>query len=216
MSSTAQSPAGTQAAAGGSSTTNTNNDIIDSKYITILSNGDITTSGIITSKSGFQLTDANGNPTISFTADGNAAINGNLSAAAANLSGGLSVGGDSSFSGLTTFQKLATFLGKTIFHKDVQVDGHLTLGSDSAGYALIRKGESSVHVTFQTPYEEAPVVRANITNGQFAVYAMDNVSQTGFDLKLQTPASNDTVFSWTALGASNPAISSNPLPIGDQ
>lgn len=159
-----------------------------------------------------QLADSSGVSHFSFDTGGNATLAGNLNLNNAVLSGGMSIGGDLSVGGLSTFQKLATFLGRTIFRQDVQFDGHLIVAKDSAGYASIKTGESTVHVSFTTAYDNTPVVSASVTNGQFAVSTINTVSDQGFDISLQAPATADTTFSWTAIGVINPQTASNPPP----
>ncbi len=128
----------------------------------------------------------------------------------ATLSGGLNVSGDANFAGLSTFQKMATFLAKTVFRQDVQFDGHITVAKDSAGYATLRSGESSVHVKFAAPYAAAPIVSASSVDGQFNLISINHVTAEGFDVNIKDPATTDTKFSWTAVGVIDPQTASNP------
>jgi hypothetical protein len=158
-----------------------------------------------------QFVNADGDVKFSLDAEGSSNLAGNLSLADADVRGGLSVGGDSNFAGLTSFQKLATFFAKVVFRQDVQVQGHLALSKDGAGYALLRRGEQTVHVTFDKAYEDSPVVSASITNGQFENYTLDHVTTRGFDISLAVPATDDATFSWTAVGVNDPVTSRNQL-----
>ncbi len=160
-----------------------------------------------------QLTDATGLSHFNFDATGNASLAGSLSLTDATLQGGLIVGGDSAFNGLSTFQKLATFFGKAIFRQDIQIDGHVTVASDSAGYANFRSGDSNVHVTFKLAYDNPPIVSASVNNGQFALSTISNVTAKGFDISLQNSATTDTIFTWTAVGVNNPQTASNPVVV---
>ena len=160
----------------------------------------------------FILVNDSGVPALSVDASGNANFAGNLSLASASLSGGLNVGGDINVGGLSTFQKMATFFAKTIFRQDVQFDGHITVASDTAGYAKLRVGETKVHVTFSRAYETAPVVSASVVDGQFALASISNIDKDGFDISLQSPALSDTTFNWTAIAVNAPTTSENPLP----
>jgi hypothetical protein len=175
--------------------------------------GDVTIGGNLTlSGSGFGLVGDNGQTVVSFDRSGNASFAGSLNLASASVSGGLTIGGDVTVGGLSTFQKLATFLARTVFRQDVEFDGHITVASDSAGYAALRSGESSVHVSFTAPYDNPPVVTASIVNGQFSLVSVNNVTAQGFDLSLSQPAAADTLLSWTALGVTNPQTAANPVP----
>ncbi|HVX24459.1 MAG TPA: tail fiber domain-containing protein [Candidatus Saccharimonadales bacterium] len=174
--------------------------------------GDVRVGGsLAVTGGGFSLADSSGHTVISFDQSGSATFTGNLNLASASLSGGLSVGGDVSVGGLSTFQKLATFLAKTVFRQDVEFDGHITVASDSAGYAALRSGESTVHISFTNPYENPPVVTASIVNGQFGLVSVNNVTAQGFDLSLSQAAPADTTLSWTAIGVNNPQTASNPV-----
>lgn len=172
----------------------------------VKSSGDLTATGT------FNLLNANDQTVISFDQSGNATFTGNINLASASLSGGLTVGGDLNIAGLSTFQKLATFLAKTVFRQDVEFDGHITVASDTAGYATLRVGESTVHVSFAAPYENPPIVTADMTNGQFGLVGVNNVTATGFDIQLPVPVLADTTLTWTAIGVNSPITASNPLP----
>lgn len=161
---------------------------------------------------GFQLLDTTGKTLISFAQDGTANFIGALNVASASTTGGLSVGGDINVAGLSTFQKLATFIAKTVFRQDVQFDGHITVAADSAGYATLRKTETTVHVKFKSAYETAPVISANTIDGQFVPVTVSNITADGFDLSVATPAAQDTKFSWTAIGVNDPQTAVNPTP----
>jgi hypothetical protein len=160
---------------------------------------------------GFTLFDSEGSETVRIDQAGNADFKGALNVASAAVSGGLSVGGDINVAGLSNFQKLATFFGKTVFRQDVSFQGHVTVGNDSAGYALVRANEKTVRISFKTPYEIAPVVNANVVSGQFTTLAITNVNKDGFDITLQSPATSDINFSWTATGVVDPQTAQNPL-----
>jgi hypothetical protein len=136
----------------------------------------------------------------------------NLNLASASLSGGLTVGGDITVAGLSSFQKLATFFAKAIFKQDVQIDGHLTLAADSAGYASLRTGEKEVHVTFKTPYDSLPIVLVGPGEGQFTQATAANIAKDGFDIAVAAPMTQDTKFSWSAVNVNAPQTATNPLP----
>lgn len=187
--------------------------IITSPSFNVDGKGNIITNGSIISRGGnLTLFGTGGAQVVSFDQSGNGNLKGNLNLSSASLSGGLSVGGDLNISGLSVFEKLATFLAKTVFKQDVEFDGHITVSGDSAGYASLRVNESSVHVTFQTPYASPPVVTSTIINGQYGLVSVNNVTDQGFDLSLPTPVSAATALSWTAVGVNNPTTSTNPLP----
>jgi hypothetical protein len=190
-------------------------DLISSPNFTVTGSGNVVANNLqvnIGSGGVFKLVNTAGTSVVSIDDSGNATFDGSLNLTGANLSGALSVGGDVNVAGLSTFQKLATFLAKTVFKQDVEFDGHITVASDTAGYASLRVGETTVHITFTTPYANPPVVNASVINGQFVLSSVNNVTAKGFDITTQAPVTAATTFSWTAIAVNNPQTATNPLP----
>jgi hypothetical protein len=184
--------------------------IINTPNFSVSGAGDVSTDGVISDKGGsIQLTNDSGNQVFSVDSSGNATFGGNLNLASASLSGGLNVAGDLNVAGLSTFQKMATFVAKTVFQQNVDFQGHVTLSGDSAGYAQLTTGQDTVHVTFKTPYDAAPIITANITNGQFNTLSVNNVTVNGFDITTATPVVGNTTINWTALGVDNPVTATS-------
>jgi hypothetical protein len=188
--------------------------LISTNNFSVNGAGDVTTKGSFISKGGgLQMLDANGASLFTIDGSGNGVLAGSLNLASASISGGLTVGGDINVAGLSTFQKLATFIGKTIFRQDVQFDGHITVAADSAGYATLRTTEAKVSIKFKVSYETVPVVTASTSDGQFVQTAVANITKDGFDITVATPATQDTKFSWTAVGANDPQTATNPASL---
>jgi fibronectin-binding autotransporter adhesin len=187
--------------------------LLSTRNFSVNGAGDVNTKGSFISRGGgLQMLDAAGNPLFTIDTSGNGVLTGSLNLASASISGGLTVGGDINVAGLSTFQKLATFMAKTIFKQDVQFEGHITVAADSAGYASLRATESTVHVKFVTAYDGVPVVSTNSVDGQFIQTSVKNIAKDGFDITVATPVTGDTKFSWTAIGVKDPLTASNPLP----
>ena len=120
---------------------------------------------------------------------------------------GLTVDNISSLNDAINFMSDAIFFGRPYFN------------TDTAGFAVIAKGQQSVDVKFDNPYEEQPIVNATITldgadddanvaaagdifnNG--IEYLVTNKSDNGFTILLNKPAVDDTTFSWTAFAVKN-------------
>jgi hypothetical protein len=139
----------------------------------------------------------------------------------ATVSGDLRVKGDGLIEGILSVvdtvmtknllvNSIADFFGNVVFHKDISIQGRPTFNSDTAGFAVIKKGAQTVDVSFDNEYESMPVVTASISitthndATESAVlsgmsYAVVKRNTKGFTLKLSTPATEDTTFSWTAL-----------------
>ncbi len=126
-----------------------------------------------------------------------------------------------------------SFMNDTIFF------GRPYFNTDTAGFAVIAKGQESVDVKFDNPYLEQPIVNATISLNKsdnpaadsaavgdiFANdirYVIANKSTIGFTIILNKPAIDNTTFSWTAFAIKNaktfgypsdytlPAASSSP------
>src|SRR3989338_5680880 len=101
--------------------------------------------------------------------------------------------------GNITIRGLAEFLG------DVSVRGEFKVSNKQAGYALIPQSETSVTVLFGTGFAATPIVTASPdVPVLFAVY---KPTQSGFVIRLATPALEDVTFSWLALATDDPFTS---------
>ena len=75
---------------------------------------------------------------------------------------GLTVSGETEFKGHSIFQSLVDFIGNVIFKGDITFLGRPTFNKDTAGFAIIKKGQKYVGVSFEREYETKPVVTASI------------------------------------------------------
>jgi len=127
---------------------------------------------------------------------------------------------------------VSDFFGNVIFHSGVTFQNTPVFDSDTAGFAIIKKGSDQVDVTFATPYEQTPIVNASITlnpitptPSETAIqqqqqeeelenqilsnnihYIIINRTTTGFAILLKKPAKVDISFSWVALAVNTPMI----------
>ncbi|MDO8604008.1 MAG: hypothetical protein Q7K40_01180, partial [bacterium] len=102
-----------------------------------------------------------------------------------------------------------TFSSDTIFF------GRPYFTTDTAGFAVVKKGSREVTVTFDREYLEQPIVNASISLNETADTATDTTkaeaifgndirylitkkNAKGFTILLNKPAVDDTQFSWTA------------------
>jgi hypothetical protein len=130
--------------------------------------------------------------------------------------GSLIVYGPGQFKAETVFEKLAQFINNVIFKGEVSFEGRPTFNKDTAGFAVIRKGERKVDVVYDKQYANNPIVTANIlwdidkdtasiTNDLIGFYipkwdyviAASNTK--GFSIILEEPAVTDLKFNWVAV-----------------
>ena len=126
------------------------------------------------------------------------------------VQGGLTVESLAEFKGETIFEKLTSFLG------DVFFIGRPTFNRDTAGFAVIKKGQRKVNITFEKEYLVPPVVTTNLVwdiddetisvadqlNGFFIPmtnFVITKATTKGFSILLDEPAIGDAKFSWIAL-----------------
>jgi len=117
--------------------------------------------------------------------------------------------------GYALFKKSVIFAQTVLFQSPVQVastffvTGHITVGKDTAGVAIISQYTDAVAVKFETPYEFAPVVNISLTtktatesasfldDGLKAV--VTDISKDGFSISLPEQALRDYEYHWVAV-----------------
>jgi hypothetical protein len=139
----------------------------------------------------------------------------------------LEVTGNAHFGNETVFDKLVTFLSNIIFRGKVSFEKPLVLSQDSAGFAIIRKDEDRIDVTFANEFEETPIVNVSMSfdkpvvtpgagedphalekrifNASLA-YMILNRSTHGFTIVLNKNAGEDITFSWVAVAVKDPKV----------
>ena len=115
-----------------------------------------------------------------------------------------------------TVSGTAEFMGDTIFNSGVTFAVTPTFNKDTAGFAVINRGEQEIEIEFENEYAGTPVVTANAiwdvdqatldVMKQLGTYVLPKqefiVARTttkGFMIILETPAVTDLKFSWTAI-----------------
>ncbi len=102
-----------------------------------------------------------------------------------NAKGGLVVAGPSEFISSAIFRETVTFDTTPIFNKD------------TAGFAVIRKGDIDVNIGFDKEYASVPVVV--VSPNTKAEYSLSNSDTKGFTIKINGEALDDIKFNWIAL-----------------
>jgi len=139
-----------------------------------------------------------------------AVISFNLGVNGLITAGGLTLNGPAQFNDSALFNGLATFSGDSLFQ------GRTTFNNDSGGFATIHSGQQNVKVVFAKEYTQTPIVTANIKNGQFVQYAVDQLDTKGFTITLKDPATADIQFSWSATSIKDPQTTDVPLKVQSQ
>ncbi|MDE1946105.1 MAG: DUF5011 domain-containing protein, partial [Patescibacteria group bacterium] len=129
---------------------------------------------------------------------------------------GLTVDSVSSLNDSINFMSDTVFFGRPYFN------------SDTAGFAVIGKGQTSVDVTFASPYLADPIVSANISLDQTGNPAYDSAAvgdiflndiryvitkktANGFTIVINKAAPDDITFSWIALAVKDAKTFGTPV-----
>jgi hypothetical protein len=152
--------------------------------------------------------------------------------------GGLSSAPQINSESPTVFNLAVKFFDKVVFKKDVEfanrpkfdkgldISGTPTFNEDTAGFAIIKKGNQSVAIDFDQEYDSPPVITATLSLQQYknpevrvaaedlllvsdVKYIVTNVSKKGFEIMMGSQAFSDIPFSWHALAVNDPKTFKN-------
>lgn len=151
-----------------------------------------------------------------------------------SASGALVISKPTEFKGTSIFSEIAVFFKNVILAGDVLFEGRPTFNKDTAGFALIRKGESRVTVGFEKQYASQPIVAASVVlneqltedgtikdtsadefrllNAKYGLL-LTRKSTKGFTIVLNKAAEEDMHISWFALAVKDAKTHENPKPI---
>lgn len=76
----------------------------------------------------------------------------------------------------------------------LSVIGHVVLGEDTVGEAIITAGQTSANITFATPYTEKPAI--TITPDQAVSFFVNNKTPNGFTVNISSAQTSDITFDW--------------------
>lgn len=119
------------------------------------------------------------------------------------------------------FKKSVEFAKRPKFEAGLDISGTPTFDKDTAGFAIIKKGNQKVAIDFERKYDSAPVVTATLSLQQYkdpevraaaedlllisdVKYIITNVSKKGFEIRMDSLAFSDIPFSWHALAVNDP------------
>jgi hypothetical protein len=104
------------------------------------------------------------------------------------------------FQGPAFFRAAVAFIEKIVFKNDVEFEGTPIYNKDTAGYAKILKGQTSVDVKFEKEYAVKPVVNVTAVGLNHGMqYAVTDISSKGFTIQIDPSQNNDITFNWMAV-----------------
>jgi hypothetical protein len=132
------------------------------------------------------------------------------------VSYGLVESGPAEFKGQAIFKAIAEFVDKVIFRNNVEFAGQVIFNEDSAGYAIVNKGENSVKVEFAKEYANVPIINASLSVQDIkdeelrsatedlilatdVKYLITNVTTKGFEIKINNLNDWEIPFAWQAV-----------------
>jgi hypothetical protein len=98
--------------------------------------------------------------------------------------------------GSVTVEGISRFLGGMTINGELQVSGK------QAGFAEIAAGETSVTVLFSALFTSTPML--SLSPNVPVLYAASPATQTGFVIRIASPAEQPIIFNWIALGMDAP------------
>ena len=105
-----------------------------------------------------------------------------------------------------SFEKLVIFMSNVKFNKRVQFSD-----KDMAGFAVIKSGDTVVHISFDKPYNQTPVV--NVTPIGISIdYYIDNLTTDGFDIVIKQTYTQDIKFTWLAINIKDAKVEYSHTP----
>src|SRR3989338_308324 len=116
------------------------------------------------------------------------------------------------------FDKLVIFLNNVIFKGKVTFEQSPEFDRDTAGFALVKKGQKRIDIKFEKEFSDSPIINVNplwtLDAGTASVadqldgffpyfprYVITNISKSGFTIILEEKATMDIKFNWLAIFA---------------
>ena len=127
------------------------------------------------------------------------------------VSGGVTFKSEVEFQGPAVFKALVHFIDEVVFKNDVKFAGDVemeedltvnsvTFNADTAGYAVIKEGDTKVEVIFEEEYVEVPVITATLRSSiKLDWYRVTDESEKGFVIEIDSKEDKDIKFAWTAI-----------------
>jgi len=111
-----------------------------------------------------------------------------------------------------TIQGTLKVLMAAEFMGDLTVRGTFRVSARQAGTLKVQSGSDIATVTYDQPFESAPIVTATPQGMPEAFWGVVNSTATGFSVRLSNPMSTDIDFSWTAIPVADGATPGPGVP----
>ena len=125
------------------------------------------------------------------------------------IEGSLSVRGNTEFFGTAAFRGVSNFFEQTFFAGDVFFAENPIFNNDTAGFAIIEPGATTVDVVFTKDLPTVPSVLLTLGEGPFVQYKYQNLTTKGFQIVIESPQTETVMISWSTVLSSNTNYFSN-------
>ncbi len=144
------------------------------------------------------------------------------------ISGGATLKSEVEFQGPAMFKALVQFIDEVVFKNDVRFAGgvemeeeltvnSVTFNADTAGYAVIKEGDTKVEVIFEEEYVEVPVITATLRSSiKLDWYRVTDESEKGFVIEIDSKEDKDIKFAWTAIAVKDVKTTESKEKGGDE
>jgi len=116
-----------------------------------------------------------------------------------NMQGSLA--GTSLQGGENNVEAVDLVVANAVFEGNVTVKGHLAMGRDTVGQAMVLVGDTKVRIDFEEDYGTLPIITLTPAGKVTVPYWVENASLQGFDLVLGEVQYTDVIFNWHAFGS---------------
>ncbi len=97
---------------------------------------------------------------------------------------------------------------RATFNSDIKISGKVIFNEDSIGQAQITKDNSEVYIDFEHEYIYPPIITVTLaSSSNINKYFIDEISTSGFKIKTDVKAENDTLFNWHAFASDKGKLS---------
>lgn len=116
------------------------------------------------------------------------------------------------FTKAATFRDRVTFAAATVFKGKAEFEQAITQNKDAAGSVVLPSTAQMVEVKFETAYDQVPYVTVTPVGKSVNGYYVDEVTKTGFKVKVDQALSQDVQFNWQAVQTTTGSVAGTSAP----
>lgn len=94
------------------------------------------------------------------------------------------------------------FFKGTVAVEDINIQGHIAVGPDTAGTATLHAGQTSTDINFRRPYATPPKI--TVSTSDYTLVKIEQKTTDGFRLSIPTALSKDLLIDWLSVESKDP------------